>query len=194
MKNRKVTMLFFAGMLALSPNPANAQIGNLLKKVGKVVGTNENGGEKQQAPSGSTDKTITMADGATLKNPVPDVADIQLVSVCGKPKSENFGDVYVVLKIKALKNINEVSLGGNINFPLMLVDDDGNNIEAPLGWYSYDVTEGLFVKVPVEKTVFPNVPRKLTTIQHLQLGIVAGGSRGLIVIKNVPIQWEEAEK
>ena len=47
------------------------------------------------------------------------------------------------------------------------------------------------MKLPIEKTWFVDVKKTVTTIQQLQIGISAGyGKSGLIVLKNVPIQWD----
>ena len=74
-----------------------------------------------------------------------------------------------------------------------MVDQDGNTYKTQesYGWYDYSVTEGIYMKLPIEKTWFVDVKKTVTTIQQLQIGISAGyGKSGLIVLKNVPIQWD----
>ena len=47
------------------------------------------------------------------------------------------------------------------------------------------------MKLPATKTWFADVKKTATTIQQLQIGISASyDDTGLIVLKNVPIQWD----
>ena len=84
-------------------------------------------------------------------------------------------------------------MGCNLNYPSMLVDAEGNSFEAPIGWFLYSAPEGVSVKVPVNKTIFKDIPKAITTIQHLQFGISVDGTRGLLILKNVPLRWEGEE-
>lgn len=179
-----------------SPSPANAQFNKILKSVGKVMGMdNETNSKNTDAAEdeGNGKATAQQDDNASLTNPIPDIADIELVGVYGKGTSENKGDVSVVLKIKLLKSVKELYMGCNLNYPSMLVDGEGNSFEAPTGWYLYSAPEGVAVKVPVNKTIFKDIPKAITTIQHLQFGISVDGTRGLLILKNVPLRWEGEE-
>lgn len=179
-----------------SPSPANAQFNKILKSVGKTIGMdNETNSKNTDAAEdeGNGNAAAQQDESPTLTNPIPDIADIELVGVYGKGTSEDKGDVSVVLKIKLLKSVKELYMGCNLNYPSMLVDEEGNSFEAPIGWYLYSAPEGVSVKVSVNKTVFKDIPKAITTIQHLQFGISVDGTRGLLILKNVPLQWEGEE-
>lgn len=179
-----------------SPSPANAQFNKILKSVGKVIGVDKETNSKDIDATEDEDNGNAAAqqdESPTLTNPIPDIADIELVGVYGKSTSEDKGDVSVVLKIKLLKSVKELYMGCNLNYPSMLVDEEGNSFEAPIGWFLYSAPEGIGVKVPVNKTVFKDIPKAITTIQHLQFGISVDGTRGLLILKNVPLRWEGEE-
>lgn len=59
------------------------------------------------------------------------------------------------------------------------------------GWYDYPVTEGVYMKLPVTKTLFVDVKKSAKTIQQLQIGISTSYEEtGLIILRNIPIQWD----
>lgn len=179
-----------------SPNTADAQFNKILKSVGKVIGVDKETNSKDIDATEDEDDGNAAAqqdENPTLTNPIPDIADIELVGVYGKSTSEDKGDVSVVLKIKLLKSVKELYMGCNLNYPSMLVDEEGNSFEAPIGWFLYSAPEGVSVKVPVNKTVFKDIPKAITTIQHLQFGISVDGTRGLLILKDVPLRWEGEE-
>ena len=196
MKRTNIATLLIGTLLMFSPNTADAQFNKILKSVGKVIGMdNETNSMNTDAAEdeGNGKAAAQQDDNASLTNPIPDIADIELVGVYGKGTSENKGDVSVVLKIKLLKSVKELYMGCNLNYPSMLVDGEGNSFEAPTGWYLYSAPEGVSVKVPVNKTIFKDIPKAITTIQHLQFGISVDGTRGLLILKNVPLRWEGEE-
>lgn len=196
MKRTNIATLLIGTLIMFSPSPANAQFNKILKSVGKAIGMdNETNSKNTDAAEdeGNGNATAQQDESPTLTNPIPDIADIELVGVYGKDTSEDKGDVSVVLKIKLLKSVKELYMGCNLNFPSMLVDEEGNSFEAPIGWYLYSAPEGVSVKVPVNKTVFKDIPKAITTIQHLQFGISVDGTRGLLILKNVPLRWEGEE-
>ena len=47
------------------------------------------------------------------------------------------------------------------------------------------------MKLPVTKTLFVDVKKSAKTIQQLQIGISASyDETGLIILRNIPIQWD----
>lgn len=74
-----------------------------------------------------------------------------------------------------------------------MIDQEGNTYKSreSAGWYDYPVTEGVYMNVVLKPTAsFVDVKRTATTIQQLQYGVgTSYNDRGLIVLKNVPIQW-----
>lgn len=196
MKRTNIATLLIGTLLMFSPNTADAQFNKILKSVGKVIGVDKETNSKDIDATEDEDNGNAAAqqdESPTLTNPIPDIADIELVGVYGKSTSEDKGDVSVVLKIKLLKSVKELYMGCNLNYPSMLVDEEGNSFEAPIGWFLYSTPEGVSVKVPVNKTVFKDIPKAITTIQHLQFGISVDGTRGLLILKNVPLRWEGEE-
>lgn len=94
--------------------------------------------------------TVAIPSGGTMQNPLAQAADIELVGAYGKSTSENYGTVYLVLRVKMKANKSRIGFGGSINNEkTMAVDQDGNAyITGTLGQYFKDVTEGIAVKVP----------------------------------------------
>ena len=131
--------------------------------------------------------------GGTLRNPIPQIIDVQLIGAYGKSTSQNYGTVSLVFKVKMIANKTNIRFGVNSTCPGLMIDQDGNTYKTQesAGWYDYSVTEGVYMKMPVTKTWFADVKKTATTIQQLQIGISASyDDTGIIVLKNVPIQWD----
>lgn len=183
--------------LALGLGSLNSQaqgLGGLLKKVKKGVET-VTGGASQTTQSTVKKTTDTPVEGGgTLSNPIPGIADIQLVGAYGQSTSANYGVVRLVFKVKMIANLTSLSFGCNVNYPALMIDQDGNTYKSAenAGWYPYPVTEGVYMNIPLKETArFVDVKRTATTIQQLQYGVSASyNDKGLIVLKNVPIQWD----
>ena len=198
MRTRKTLWIIIAA-LALCATPIQAQgFGGILKKAKKVLN-----------PSSETDKPATLstpeaktannsteepiATGGSLVNPLKSQVDIQLVGAYGKSTSENYGEVSLVFKVKMIANKNEISIGGNSEWPVMLIDEEGN-VSNPryLGWYPYSVSEGIYMKIPLkDSSTFTNVKKSAKVIQKAQIAIsLSYSEKGLVIMKNVPIQWD----
>ena len=202
MKTRNF-MIVCAAMLTMGTMQAQAQgLGGLLKKGKKALekvnsvlgGTTENNQQDSKTavmkPGGSD---IVLPNGGSLRNPIPQVADVQLVGVYGKSTSLNYGTVQLVFKVKMIANKSSIRFGVNSEFPGLMIDQDGNayKTESTAGWYDYPVTEGVYMKMPVTKTLFVDVKKSAKTIQQLQIGISASyDETGLIILRNIPIQWD----
>ena len=134
-----------------------------------------------------------IATGGTLINPLKDKVDVQLVGAYGKSTSENYGEVSLVLKVKMIANKNEISIGGNSNWPVMLIDEEGNVSEPRyLGWTPYSVSEGIYMKIILkDSSTFTNVKKSAKIIQKAQIALsLSYDEKGLLIMKNVPIQWD----
>lgn len=197
----KIFLMACVAMLTLGTSQVQAQgLGGLLKKgkkaletVNKALGDETNNNTQSNTKTNSSGSTVALENGGTLTNPMPQIIDVQLVGVYGKSTSTNYGTVHLVFKVKMIENRNSISFGVNVNYPGLMIDQDGNTYKTQesAGWYDYSVTEGIYMKLPIEKTWFVDVKKTVTTIQQLQIGISAGyGKSGLIVLKNVPIQWD----
>lgn len=196
-------MIVCIAMLTMGTMQAQAQgLGGLLKKgkkalekVNSVLGetTENNQQDSKTAIMKTGGSDIVLPNGGSLRNPIPQVVDVQLVGVYGKSTSLNYGTVQLVFKVKMIANKSNIRFGVNSEFPGLMIDQDGNTYKTQesAGWYDYPVTEGVYMKMPVTKTWFADVKKTATTIQQLQIGISASyDDTGLIILKNVPIQWD----
>lgn len=196
-------MIVCTAMLTMGTMQAQAQgLGGLLKKGKKALekvnsalgGTTENNQQDTKTAilkTGGSD--IVLPNGGSLRNPIPQVVDLQLVGVYGKSTSLNYGTVQLVFKVKMIANKSDISFGVNSNFPGLMIDQDGNTYKTQEtgGWYDYPVTEGVYMKLPVTKTWFVDVKKSAKTIQQLQIGISTSYEEtGLIILRNIPIQWD----
>ena len=196
-------MIVCIAMLTMGTMQAQAQgLGGLLKKGKKALekvnsalgGTTENNQQDTKTAilkTGGSD--IVLPNGGSLRNPIPQVVDLQLVGVYGKSTSLNYGTVQLVFKVKMIANKSDISFGVNSRFPGLMIDQDGNTYKTQetAGWYDYPVTEGVYMKLPVTKTLFVDVKKSAKTVQQLQIGISASyDETGLIILRNIPIQWD----
>lgn len=176
------------GLLFLGIQPAEAQLGGLLKKAKKAISdvTAVAGGAEVGVAA------VTLPGGGTMQNPVASVADVQLVGVFGKSTSTNYGEVYLVLKVKMIANKTNISIGGNSGLPPIMIDQAGNSYKIPLGWYNYDVVEGVYVTLVLnEHATFKDVRKSAVVLQQVRIGIsVDSDNRGLLTFKNVPVLWD----
>lgn len=198
MRTRKTLWIIIAA-LALCATPIQAQgFGGILKKAKKVLNPSSET-DKLATPSTPEAKTANnsteepIATGGSLVNPLKSQVDIQLVGAYGKSTSENYGEVSLVFKVKMIANKNEISIGGNSEWPVMLIDEEGN-VSNPryLGWYPYSVSEGIYMKIPLkDSSTFTNVKKSAKVIQKAQIAIsLSYSEKGLVIMKNVPIQWD----
>lgn len=202
MKTRNFVMVCIA-MLTIGTVQAEAQgLGGLLKKgkkalekINSALGatTDDNMQDSKTATMQTRGTDIALPNGGSLRNPIPQDVDLQLVGVYGKSTSLNYGTVQLVFKVKMIANKSSVRFGVNSSYPGLMIDQDGNTYKTQdgAGWYDYPVTEGVYMNMPVTKTWFADVKKSAKTIQQLQIGISASYEEtGLIILKNVPIQWD----
>lgn len=202
MKIRNFVMVCIA-MLTIGTVQAEAQgLGGLLKKgkkalekINSALGatTDDNMQDSKTATMQTRGTDIALPNGGSLRNPIPQDVDLQLVGVYGKSTSLNYGTVQLVFKVKMIANKSSVRFGVNSSYPGLMIDQDGNTYKTQdgAGWYDYPVTEGVYMNMPVTKTWFVDVKKTAKTIQQLQIGISSSyDNTGLIILKNVPIQWD----
>ncbi len=193
-----------ATMLAMCAMPVQAQgLGGILKKakkaVEKVTGQPATSSISSSAEQADLAKTalpkIPIASGGYMINPLDKVMDVELVGCYGIGKTVNFGDVYLVLKVKMNIVDSGISLGNSVGRAgkSMALDADGNqyfiNQDA-----SVDVAEGMFIRVNLNdqkyRQYFANVPKKVTTLPLIKLGFyIDAGNREFLEFRDVPIQW-----
>lgn len=184
-------------MLSLAAAPASAQgLGGLIKKAKQILTTESKTAVAATAQAAGKKGTLTAVEGGgTLRNPLASIVDVQLVGAYGRSTSTNYGVVTLVFKVKMIANLTQLRLGGNSSYPAIMVDQDDNayKMKVGTGWYTYDVTEGVYMKVQLKETnEFTDVKKTATTIKQLQLGISTSyDDTGLLVLNNVPIHWDE---
>lgn len=172
---KKILSMCMALMVA-GTMQTNAQgIGGLWRKAKKavdkvagVVGT-----ATQASPGGESlagnGTDVAIAGGGTIRNPIPNIIDVQLVGAYGRSTSANYGTVSLVFKVKMIANKNSISFGVNSELPGLMIDQDGNTYKTKesAGWYPYDVTEGVYMNVALkDNTSFVDVKKTATTIHN----------------------------
>lgn len=197
MKRMLLTLTVVMGMAA---TPASAQgLGDLLKKAKKVVDKVTNTTSTTNSGNAIVSKgtTVKLPNGGTLQNPLSQLCDIQLVGVYGKSTSLNYGKVYLVLKVKMIANETKLGIGSNFDYQAILVDGEGNTSKLSSCWAYWDVTEGIYVKLNLDKFVdpetyqFPDVRKTAKVAQVLSICISTDSDHtGLLTLRNVPIQWD----
>ncbi len=187
MKRNLVIALLAVFCAAGTVETAHAQ--GFLKKLGKAL---DKVAAKDDKAAG---KAVTQANGVVVQNPMINFFDIELVGAYGVSKSENFGDVELVLKVAAKAPITSINIGGNTNFYHSIAyDADGNTYKphyANIG-QSYDITEGIAVRIVHGKGFqFENVRKSVTVLPMIKLGINGKGwEDGEVTFKNVPVAWD----
>lgn len=193
MKNRTSIILSIA-FLSFCAMPMQGQgLSGFLKKAAQALTTPSNSSNTSTSQNTNTVSAAEeqIATGGTLVNPLKDKVQVELVGAYGKSTSENYGEISLVFKIKMIANTNEMRIGCNANWPAMLIDDDGNVSKVRTeGWYDYTVTEGIFMKVPLkDEQTFTNVRKSCKVIQKAQIALSVDRT-GMLVLKNVPVQWD----
>lgn len=207
MKTRNLFYLCLAFLL-LGTIPTQAQsLGSILKKAKKVLSTID-----QQTKSTSTTtstaasaksddgpkaKATPIAGGGTLYNPFEKNLDVEVVEVYGTSKSMNFGNVSVVLKLKAKTVIDKINYIGDDK--TTAYDDEGNVYRIDNTAYSIKVAEGISVKADLGAydLHFLNVPKKTQKLQLVKLFLYndfedgSGAQRGYIELRDAPITWRK---
>lgn len=190
------TLLLFT----LSSQSASAQLGGLLKKAKKTV---ETVAKTQTSDTATEDlkaskDLVKLPNGGTMFNPLSSVIDVQLEGCYGKSLSTNFGEVYLVLKVKMLINKNKVTFGGasaSKGVSTMAVDSDGNVYKSESDFSSqiFDVSEGLLVKIKLDdkSLVFQDVKKTVQMMQQIKLNCYIDAKyRDVIEFNEIPINWE----
>ncbi|WP_300725845.1 hypothetical protein [uncultured Bacteroides sp.] len=184
-------------LLSFSIQPSNAQFGNILKKAKKVLsGETENNSNQTQSTEGQVTATfIPIASGGSMSNPFAEDVNVELLGCYGidNPDSQNYGHVYLVLKVKLLKPIdNSILLGGEVlNKKTCAIDQEGNIYyhDYPSVGEKYDVMEGVAVKIKMKDLAFLNVKKTTKILQSIRLTTRVGSIRESIEFRDVPILW-----
>ena len=197
MKTRNLFYLCLAFLL-LGTIPTQAQsLCSILKKAKKVLSSTIDQQTKSTSTTTSTAasaksddgpkaKATPIAGGGTLYNPFEKNLDVEVVEVYGTSKSMNFGNVSVVLKLKAKTVIDKINYIGDDK--TTAYDDEGNVYRIDNTAYSIKVAEGISVKADLGayNLHFLNVPKKTQKLQLVKLFLYndfedgSGAQRGYI--------------
>ncbi|WP_277069188.1 hypothetical protein [Prevotella corporis] len=201
MMKTKTLFLAMGLMLIAGVAPAQAQgLGGLLKKAKKVVeavtGTEKTPAVQGYETTNAPLSKVTIASGGYMINPLSKAMDVELVGCYGKGKSVNFGDVYLVLKVKMNLVKETISIGNTAGKGKCLaIDADGNQYFHDNDANSVSVAEGMFVRINLNdgkyNQHFVNVPKKVKVLPLIKLGFYIDGSqRDMIEFRDVPVQWD----
>ena len=191
MKNRKLKIAMLAlGAMMTFGTPAHAQFGKLLDKVGRAV---DKASKAVESASQKVDE-VTGANQPKLINPLSNVFTAEVVGVYGRSTSENYGNIYAVLKVKMLKNQQSVSFGGKYGSKETQALDADGNFYKTVGSLAerYNTVEGMVVKVSLgDNLEFKDVPKKVTVMPSMRYAVrLQDYTTEVMVLQNMPIQWD----
>lgn len=215
-------IILCVSFLAAGTSAVNAQgLGGLIKKgkaavkkgekvvkegkeaVGKILGTEEapaeNASSTDQTTANPADAVANLtvsSSGIVISNPVSSFIEIQPVGLYGVSKSENFGDAYLVLRVKKLIPQDITRFGSSVqNQKMIAADGNGKvyNIDSS-GLYEYDTPEGIMVTVVLNEPglMFTDIRKDVNMMQQVKFGVHSDAQhQGNVTLNNVPIFWDK---
>ena len=190
-------------VLATGTSAVSAQgIGGLIKKGKAAVKKGEKAVDKilgkedsSENESSSESKTVTSS-GIVISNPISEFIEIEPIGLYGVSTSEDFGDAYLVLKVKNLTPKEVTNFGSRVqNQNMIAVDTKGKvyNVDA-YGHFGYDTPEGIMVTLSLNEPgiMFTHINKDIDMMQQVKVGVFSDAyHQGNIVLNNVPIFWDE---
>lgn len=184
-------------MLAGSTGVSAQGLGGLLKK-GKNVAEKilSVQGEDKAESVATEDTPVLLESGISVFNPIAEFIEIAPVGLYGVSKSENFGDAYLVLKVKNKLSKESASFGSSIQNKKMIAVDNGDktyNINAS-GSYRYDTPQDIVVVLKLDEPnlMFTDINRNINQMQVVKFGVIIDAAhQGNVTLKNVPIFWDQ---
>lgn len=196
--------LLLATVLAFAGLPAHAQgLGGLLnkakktvEKAEKVLGKESDSSKSQDAGKAGESKQQTLSNGITIANPLAEAMEIVPVGLYGVSTSENFGNCYLVIKVKMLLPESKANFGSVGSERMMAVDPGGKTFVVDAGGsYPHETPEGIMVNVPLNENglQFEGVKKSVTEMQMVKFGVyVDYNTKGYVTMRNVPIFWDQS--
>lgn len=160
--------------------------------VGKLLGTEESSSEDAASEGVQT----LSSSGIIISNPVSSFIEIEPIGLYGVSKSENFGDAYLVLKVKNLIPKDVTRFGSRVqNQNMIAVDQNGKvyNVDTS-GQYGYDTPEGIMVNVVLDEPglMFTDIRKDVDMMQQVKFGVFTDAQhQGNVTLNNVPIFWDQ---
>ena len=195
-------------LLATGTTAVNAQgLGGFIKKgkdavkkgketVNTILGSSENDSQKSSDQKNANVGKSVSASGIVISNPASSFIEIEPIGLYGVSKSENFGDAYLVLKVKKLIPKDVTGFGSSVqNQKMIAVDSKGKvyNIDSS-GHYQYDTPEGLMVTVVLDQPglMFTDIKKDVDMMQQVKFGVFSDAqNQGNVTLNNVPIFWDQ---
>jgi hypothetical protein len=192
MKKYFLTSLVLLG-LTIAPQELQAQA--FLKKLTKgLEKVNKGLDNANDATLVVTGQAVQLGNGVLVMSPVSRSMDIDSVRAVGHSTSENFGDVELIIRVKAKVPVNSIALGGSWGQGKTMAFDAGGNVykmNMPSVSDRYDVTEGLPIKITCNPFLKVRKTEKLAVVKMVAK---CGDASGEITMKDVPIEWDPTDE
>lgn len=198
MRKNLAKTLLLAAVLAFSGIPASAQglsglfnkVKKTSQKVEKVLTTRDQNAQKATAVTG-----ITLDNGIVVSNPLAEAMEIVPMGLYGVSTSENFGNCYLVIKVKMLLPESKTNFGSVGSERMIAVDTNGKTYTVDAGGaYPHETPEGIMVNVVMNENdlMFEGVKKSVTEMQMVKFGVyVDYNTKGFVTLRNVPIFWDQ---
>ena len=198
MRKNLAKTLLLAAVLAFSGIPASAQglsglfnkVKKTSQKVEKVLTTRDQNAQKATAVTG-----ITLDNGIVVSNPLAEAMEIVPVGLYGVSTSENFGNCYLVIKVKMLLPESKTNFGSVGSERMIAVDTNGKTYTVDAGGaYPHETPEGIMVNVVMNENdlMFEGVKKSISEMQMVKFGVyVDYNTKGFVTLRNVPIFWDQ---
>lgn len=206
-----LSVVLCLAVLALGASTADAQgLGGLINKgkaavkkgekavkegkeaVEKILGTEDSASDDATSQPSQT----VSSSGIGISNPVSSFIEIEPIGLYGVSTSENFGNAYLVLKVKKLIPKDETRFGSSVqNQKMIAADNNGKvyNVDAS-GTIGYDTPEGLIVRVVLDEPalMFTDIKKNVDMMQQVKFGVFSDAyHQGNVTLTNVPIFWDQ---
>lgn len=198
MRNKMTKALLLTAALLISGAQANAQgLGGLLKKAKEATKKIENalGTNTDKSEKGQTINKILLDNGIEISNPLSSSIEIEPVGLYGTSTSENYGNCYLLIKVKMLLPESEAHFGSVGSERMMAVDPNGKTYQVDAGGsYTHPTPEGIMVTVAMDENdlMFEGVKKSFTEMQLVKFGVyIDYNTKGYVTFRNVPIFWDQ---
>ena len=202
---KKLIMLMICAVeVAFGTADADAQgLGGLLKKgkealekISSATSTANSSDSDSKEKSLSNVATLAFDNGMEIANPMAPYMDVTPIGLYGLSTSENYGNVYLVLRVLMKEPVNKASFGGSVNNQKMIAVDAAGKVynTDSNGTFEFDTPEGIPVNVIINQPalMFTGVKKEMTVMPMVKFGILIDAARhDNVTLKNVPIFWDE---
>lgn len=201
MRKNLAKALLLTAVLAFSGIPASAQglsgLFNKAKKTSEKVEKVLSKPTTNSKPMKATAVTgVALDNGIVISNPLAEAMEIVPLGLYGVSTSENFGNCYLVIKVKMLLPESKTNFGSVGSERMIAVDTNGKTYTVDAGGaYPHETPEGIMVNVLMNENdlMFEGVKKSITEMQMVKFGVyVDYSTKGYVTLRNVPIYWDQA--